>query len=80
MVFTVTTVMMVMTVMGRYFHHDLRLHRIRYCEAEEEERSEDNLFHIDSMTYFLVIYRATLTCQHKLRFLRASAHDLCFIL
>jgi hypothetical protein len=29
MIITVIAVMVVMTVMGRYFHHDLRLHRIR---------------------------------------------------
>ena len=26
-------------------HHDLRLRRIRHCEAEEEHRSEAKLFH-----------------------------------
>ncbi len=65
-IIAVIAVMAVMAVMGRYFHHDLRLHRIRECEAEEEKRSENNLFHVDRMTHCLDNYRATLTCARNL--------------
>jgi hypothetical protein len=36
--------MMVVMVVVDY-NHDLRLHRIRYCEAEGEHESEQNFFH-----------------------------------
>jgi len=35
--------MMVMAVMN--YHHNLRLRRIGYCEAEGEHEPEQNLFH-----------------------------------
>jgi len=35
---------MVMTAMV-YYHHNLRLRRIRYCEAEDQHEAEQNLFH-----------------------------------
>jgi hypothetical protein len=38
-------VMMVVVVMVVYNHHDLRLRRVRHCEAEEEHRSKPKLFH-----------------------------------
>ncbi len=39
-------VMMVMMVMAVvYNYHDLRLRRIRNCEAEEEHYSKEKLFH-----------------------------------
>jgi hypothetical protein len=41
--------MMVMVMVGMYYHHNLRLRSIwhckRYCEAEGENGSEDYLFH-----------------------------------
>jgi len=38
--------MMVMVVMAVvYYHHDLRLCRIGYCETEDEHESEQNSFH-----------------------------------
>jgi hypothetical protein len=41
---------MMMVVMAMvYYHHDLRLHRIGYCEAESEHEPEQNLFHKLSM-------------------------------
>jgi hypothetical protein len=36
-------VMMMVAMMN--YHHDLRLRRIGYCEAEDEHESEQNLFH-----------------------------------
>ncbi len=41
MVVMVVVVMM----MGVFSHHDLRLRRIRNCEAEEEHYSKEKLFH-----------------------------------
>ena len=40
-------VVMVMTVMvmAVYDHHNLRLRRVRYREAEDESQCEQNLFH-----------------------------------
>lgn len=38
-------VMMVVVMVGMYYHHNLRLRRIRYCEAEEEHCSKQNFFH-----------------------------------
>jgi hypothetical protein len=38
-------VMMVVVMMAVYYHHDLRLRRIGYCDAEGEHESEQNLFH-----------------------------------
>jgi hypothetical protein len=38
-------VVMVVMVAGMDYHHNLRLRRIRYCEAEDEHESEQNLFH-----------------------------------
>jgi hypothetical protein len=35
--------MMVMAVV--YYHHDLRLCRIGYCETEDKHESEQNFFH-----------------------------------
>jgi len=37
--------MMVVVMMAVYYHHDLRLRRIGYCDAEGEHESEQNLFH-----------------------------------
>ncbi len=37
--------MVVMVVVGMNNHHNLRLRRIGYREAEEEHESEQNLFH-----------------------------------
>jgi hypothetical protein len=37
--------MMVVVMMVVYYHHNLRLHRIGYCETEEEHESEYNSFH-----------------------------------
>jgi hypothetical protein len=34
-----------MMVMVVYDHHNLRLRRIGYCEAEEESQRKQNLFH-----------------------------------
>jgi hypothetical protein len=36
---------MTMMVMVVYDHHNLRLRRIGYCEAEEESQRKQNLFH-----------------------------------
>jgi hypothetical protein len=36
--------MMVMVAVMNY-HHNLRLRRIGYCEAEDEHEAEQNLFH-----------------------------------
>jgi hypothetical protein len=36
--------MMVMVAVMNY-HHNLRLRRIGYCEAEDEHETEQNLFH-----------------------------------
>ena len=36
---------MMVVVMVRYDHHNLRLRRIRCCEAEDESQSENDLFH-----------------------------------
>jgi hypothetical protein len=36
-------VMMVMMMVD--YHHNLRWHRIRYCEAEGENSSKQKLFH-----------------------------------
>jgi hypothetical protein len=36
---------MVVVMMMVYYHHDLRLRRIRDCEAEEKNCSEQKLFH-----------------------------------
>jgi hypothetical protein len=38
-------VMMTMMVMAVYDHHNLRLRRIRCCEAEDESQCKENLFH-----------------------------------
>jgi hypothetical protein len=38
-------VVMMVVVMVRYDHHNLRLRRIRCCEAEDESQSENDLFH-----------------------------------
>ncbi|MGD0154693.1 MAG: hypothetical protein ABSB50_01255 [Terracidiphilus sp.] len=38
-------VVMVVVVVLLNYHHNLRLHRIGYCEAEEKHESEQNLFH-----------------------------------
>jgi hypothetical protein len=37
--------MMMVVMMGVYYHHDLRLRRIRECEAEDESQSKQILFH-----------------------------------
>jgi hypothetical protein len=42
---TGVVVMVVMVVVGMNNHHNLRLRRVRYCEAEEKHESEQNLFH-----------------------------------
>jgi hypothetical protein len=42
----VVVVMMVVMVVND--HHNLRLRRIRRCEAEDEEHSEQILFHASS--------------------------------
>jgi hypothetical protein len=36
---------MVAVVVAVYYHNDLRLRRIWQCEAEDEEHSEQILFH-----------------------------------
>ena len=36
---------MMVVMVGMYYHHDLRLRRIRHCETEEENRSIHKLFH-----------------------------------
>jgi hypothetical protein len=36
---------MVVVMMVVNYHHDLRLRRIGYCEAEDEDQSEQKLFH-----------------------------------
>jgi hypothetical protein len=41
----VMVMMVVVMMMGVLYHHDLRLRRIRDCEAEEEHCSEQKLFH-----------------------------------
>ena len=41
----VVVMMMVVVVVVAYDHHDLRLRRIRSCEAEDESESKQNLFH-----------------------------------
>jgi hypothetical protein len=41
----VLVMMMVVVMVGMYYHHDLRLRRIRYCEAEEKQCSKQKLFH-----------------------------------
>jgi hypothetical protein len=51
--------MVVMAVV--HYHHDLRLHRIGYCEAEGEHESEQNFFHSLSMPLGKSIYRAKMT-------------------
>ena len=57
---------MMMVVMAMvYYHHDLRLHRIGYCEAESEHEPEQNLFHNLSMPLGKSIYRATMTTPRK---------------
>ena len=38
-------VMVVVMMMVVNYHHDLRLRRIGYCEAEDEDQSEQKLFH-----------------------------------
>jgi hypothetical protein len=38
-------VMMMVMVAVMNYHHDLRLHRIGDCEAEDEHEAEQNLFH-----------------------------------
>jgi len=38
-------VMMMVVVMMVNYHHYLRLRRIRYCEAEDEDCSKQKLFH-----------------------------------
>jgi hypothetical protein len=38
-------VVVMMVVVVAYDHHDLRLRRIRSCEAEDESESKQNLFH-----------------------------------
>jgi hypothetical protein len=44
-----TVILMVMVVVVIYYHHNLRLRSIRccerYCEAEGENGSKQNLFH-----------------------------------
>ena len=40
---------MVMAVVVAYFDHNLRLHRIGRCEAEDENQSKQNLFHALSL-------------------------------
>jgi hypothetical protein len=44
-VLIVLVVMMVVVMVGMYYHHNLRLRRIRDCEAEEEHRCEEKLLH-----------------------------------
>jgi hypothetical protein len=38
-------VMVVVMMMVVNYHHDLRLRRIGYCEAEDENQSEQKLLH-----------------------------------
>jgi hypothetical protein len=44
-----------------YYHHDLRLRHIGYCDAEGEHESEQNFFHNLSMPPGKSNYRATMT-------------------
>jgi hypothetical protein len=46
----VVMVMMVVMMAGMFYHHHLRLRHIRYCEAEEEKRCKQILFHAYRMT------------------------------
>jgi hypothetical protein len=55
---------MVMAVVVDY-HHNLRLRRVRYCEAEDEHESEQNLFHKLSMPPGKSKYRATMTTARR---------------
>ena len=38
-------VMVVMMVMVVHYHNHLRLRRVRYCEAADENQSKPKLFH-----------------------------------
>lgn len=44
-VIVMVMVMMVVVMMGMYYHHDLRLRRIRYCEAAKKHCCEEKLLH-----------------------------------
>ena len=56
---------MVMVVVMVYNHHNLRWHRIRYCEAEGENSSEKKFFHTSRMTRRTDQCRAILTYARK---------------
>jgi len=63
-VIVVVVVMPVVVMMTlTYSHHDLRLRRIRCCEAENEGQCEQNLLHPPSMSVCPLLCRATLTCR-----------------
>jgi hypothetical protein len=38
-------VVMMMMVMVVYYHHNLRLRRVRHCEAEDEDQSKQGFLH-----------------------------------
>jgi hypothetical protein len=59
-------------------HHNLRLRRIGYCEAEGENSSKQKLFHIPRMTRLEVPGRATLTYSCKRGSKCAITHGICF--
>jgi hypothetical protein len=59
----------VMMMMATNFNDHLRLRRIRYCEAEDENQSKQNLFHILIVTRSMVNCRAILTCMRKRSFM-----------
>jgi hypothetical protein len=56
--------MVTVMVMAVNNHHDLCLRRIRDCEAEDENQTEQNLFHSPSMARSKVMRRATLTSAY----------------
>ena len=60
----VGVMMVTVVVMAVYDHHGLRLRRIWYREAEDENQSEQNPFHLPSMAHGKVMRRATLTSAH----------------
>jgi len=57
----VMMVIVMVVMMAMNDHYNLRLRRIRHCEAEDEDQSEQNLFHSPSMAHRKVMRRATLT-------------------
>ena len=58
----VVTMMVMMAVVNH--HNHLRLRRIRNCEAENKNQSEQNPFHFPSMAHCNGMRRATLTSEN----------------